>query len=339
MRKMSPPDLKQVLDYTDQVQGAVVQMQTLIGDLLDFGKIQAGTFSIKKLRAVSADVISSAINGVRSLVEAKRQNLIVEISSKLPVVACDAARVRQVIANLVGNAIKFTPEGGAIRVMATSTKEEILISVSDTGPGIPLEQLPKVFDRFWQATETKHLGSGLGLSIAKGIVEAHGGRIWAQSQIGRGTCFSFTIPAANGQIRMADMVPSTSPGYGLEGTRVMVVDDSPDMRLLLRRTLENAGASVTEAVSAKEALTKISQDRPDLVVTDIEMPDGDGYELIKGVRRIGQDGRTHLPVAALSAHSDAKELKKMTEAGFDELLAKPINGVDLVLSIRKLVNR
>jgi signal transduction histidine kinase len=120
-----------------------------------------------------------------------------DLPADIPQVAVDAHRIGQVISNLVGNAIKFTPEGGTISVSARKEGDEVIVRVADTGPGISQEQLVRVFDWFWQAQRSKQLGSGLGLSIAKGVVEAHGGRIWAQSQLGRGSSFSFSLPLAD----------------------------------------------------------------------------------------------------------------------------------------------
>jgi signal transduction histidine kinase len=187
-------DLHEVHGFASRLQRSVKQMQSLIADLLDFAKIQTGTFSVEKFDENPEAIILQVTEDVRALAEAKRQRLEVDIAPSLPAVSCDAARMEQVLSNLLGNAIKFTPEGGVVRVVAKESTDGVLISISDTGPGIPAEQLERVFDRYWQAHETKRLGNGLGLSIAKGIVEAHGARIWAESQPGKGSCFSLTIP-------------------------------------------------------------------------------------------------------------------------------------------------
>jgi len=140
------------------------------------------------------NMILPAIDGMRTLAEARQQIMECHIDSNLPEVAADRHRVGQVVSNLLSNAIKFTRQGGRIVISAQKREDTIVVSVSDEGPGIPREHLSKIFDRFWQGEKTKRLGSGLGLSIAKGIVEAHGGRIWVDSQGGRGTSFSFTLP-------------------------------------------------------------------------------------------------------------------------------------------------
>jgi PAS domain S-box-containing protein len=210
LKRIKQFDLKQPSDFANRIQRAVDHMQMLIGDLLDFAKIQDGTFLIEKLRERPIDVISHAIELVRTQLEAKGQNLTVDISPTLPDVACEDRRINQVLLNLLGNAIKFTPNGGTIRVAAKEVKDGIMIAVSDTGPGIPPDQLPKIFDRYWQAQGTKHLGTGLGLSIAKGIVEAHGSKIWAESQVGKGSSFFFTLPLATTETKASHILPKES---------------------------------------------------------------------------------------------------------------------------------
>lgn len=199
LKRLKQFDLNQPSDYAIRIQRAVDKMQTLIEDLLDFAKIQNGTFLIEKLRERPIDVISPVFELVSTQLKAKGQNLEVDISPSLPDIACDARRINQVLSNLLGNAIKFTPNGGTIRVTAREATNGITISISDTGPGISPEQLPKIFDRYWQAQGTKHLGTGLGLSIAKGIVEAHGAKIWVESQVGKGSSFFFTLPLATAE--------------------------------------------------------------------------------------------------------------------------------------------
>jgi len=172
-------------------------MEALIDDLLDFSRIQSGTFSVMTSADTLSHVVVPIIDRMRTQADAKRQNLDVDVPPSLPHVAVDADRVRQVISNLVSNAIKFTPQEGTIRITARQRDHQIVLSVADTGPGIPQEHLSKIFDRFWRAPGTKEKGSGLGLSIAKGIVQAHGGTIWAESQLGKGSAFFFTLPLAD----------------------------------------------------------------------------------------------------------------------------------------------
>jgi PAS domain S-box-containing protein len=203
LRHSEPLDSAKLDDFTRRILRAVQQMLSLIADLLDFAKIQSGTVSIEKDSNDMAALVMTAVEGARVQAQAKRQTLEVDLPSPLPRVSIDARRIGQVISNLMGNAVKFTPEDGTIRVSVRHQANTVTVSVSDTGAGIPLEDLPKVFDRFWQAHRTGSTGgSGLGLSIAKAIVEAHGGTIWAESEVGKGSSFSFTLPVDAWATRM-----------------------------------------------------------------------------------------------------------------------------------------
>ena len=179
-----------------KIERAVQKMLLLISDLLDLSKIRSGTLSVE-FRPVGVDaLLMPVIESMRTQAEARRQTIDLNIASGLPLVWADPDRIGQVMSNLLGNAIKFSPEDSEILVSAVQETDCVVIGVSDRGPGIPPEYLQKVFDRYWQATEAKGVGSGLGLSIAKGIVNAHCGKIWAESQPGKGSCFYFTLPLA-----------------------------------------------------------------------------------------------------------------------------------------------
>jgi PAS domain S-box-containing protein len=178
----------------ETVRLAALRMQSLISGILDFAKVQGGTFAVEPKEQDLKPLLDSLFKTVMSLANAKSLRLAQEIEASLPSLHCDGNRVMQVLSNLLGNAIKFTPEGGAITVSARRQDGEVRISVSDTGPGIAPQQLPHIFERYWQAKETARQGTGLGLSIAKGVVDAHGGRIWVESVFGSGCVFHFTLP-------------------------------------------------------------------------------------------------------------------------------------------------
>ena len=197
LRKHDKLDKTKQIDFADAIQRSVDKMQFLIADLLDFASIESGTFSVEPRAGNLSAIATTAIGEMNTLATAKRQTLGVDIPSDLPQVLVDGRRLGQVISNVLGNAIKFTPAGGSVRISAIEQRGAVVVCVTDTGPGIPPEHLSKVFDRFWQSKETRHAGSGLGLSIAKGIVEAHGGRIWAESELGKGSSFFFTLPLAS----------------------------------------------------------------------------------------------------------------------------------------------
>ena len=186
-------------ELADSIEQSVDDMHLMIDDLLDFAKIHSSTFSVDTHADQLHRVITPTVDRLRVLAEAKHQRVDVDVPVDLPEVAIDPRRIGQVISNLVGNAVKFTPERGTIRVSARLHEQEhsVTVSVADTGEGIPAEYLDRIFDRFWQGPQTRHLGSGLGLAIAKGIVEAHGGTIRAESVLGKGSSFSFTLPVAD----------------------------------------------------------------------------------------------------------------------------------------------
>jgi signal transduction histidine kinase len=172
------------------------QMNRLISDLLDAARIEAGGLSVAQGRNDAAALVGEAVESIRPLAERRRLTMEQRVAGGLPPILSDRERILQVLANLVGNSVKFTPEGGAITITAEGEGEAVRFTVADTGPGIPSDALPHLFDRYWQASHTRRAGAGLGLYIAKGIVEAHGGRLWAESAPGRGSTFSFTLPTA-----------------------------------------------------------------------------------------------------------------------------------------------
>jgi len=178
------------------IQRSATRANRLIQDLLDVARIQAGGLAVDPIAVEVKSLVHEAVESATPLATAAHIKVECEVPDPSPMVSSDRERVLQVFANLIGNAIKFTPKGGEIRILATSENSEIRFVVADTGPGIPAEHLNHVFDRYWQAKSTAKLGTGLGLSIAKGIVEAHGGRIWVESPPNRGAQFNFTLPAA-----------------------------------------------------------------------------------------------------------------------------------------------
>jgi signal transduction histidine kinase len=180
------------------VHRAAVRMNRLIQDLLDVRRIDSGRMEIDAHPEAVSGLLNEAMDMMRPLATAASLELTSELDANLPDVVADSTRILQVLSNLVGNAVKFTPKSGRVRVRAVAAEGEVRFSVSDTGPGIPPEQLPHIFGRYWQGAHADRRGIGLGLAIAKGIVEAHGGRIWVESQVGAGSDFIFTLPIAKG---------------------------------------------------------------------------------------------------------------------------------------------
>jgi CheY-like chemotaxis protein len=251
--------------------------------------------------------------------------------------------------NLLTNALKFTPEGGAVRVRVAREGENVVVTVADNGGGIDAEFLPHVFERFRQAdgsTTRRHGGLGLGLSIVRQLVELHGGTVMADSKgLGCGATFTVSLPAAGGlhaqdaPSQGGDHAPRKPRADGaprLPGVRVLVVDDDADTRLVLEHILRDAGAQVSLAASADEAMHALATQRPDVLVSDIGMPDVDGYELMRRVRALPDASCARLPALALSAFTRERDETRAREAGFDTYVPKPLEAELLVREIARL---
>ena len=198
LRRTGPTDETRVTRFIGLVERSVVEMNRLIDDLLDVARIQGGTLTVETKRASLIDVVQPVLDRVRVQAESKRQALDVNVPVDLPAIVVDTPRIRQVMSNLLGNAVKFTPEGGTIRVSAAQSGRSVTITVADSGCGIPPEHVGHVFDWMWQAPGSRRgTGAGLGLAIAKAITEAHGGTISVESEPGKGSVFSLSLPFAD----------------------------------------------------------------------------------------------------------------------------------------------
>jgi PAS domain S-box-containing protein len=196
LREPEPPRAESVRELGETIARATEWMDRIIRDLVDVASIEAGRLSLRRERTTVGAIVEQAVLLLEPLCEERQLSLGREIAPDLPIVAADAQRIVQVLSNLVGNACRFTPPGGRVTVRAMRDDGGVRMSVEDTGAGIPAEDQPRVFDRYWHADRgTRRTGSGLGLAIARGIVEAHGGRMWLESQVGRGSAFLFTLPA------------------------------------------------------------------------------------------------------------------------------------------------
>jgi CheY-like chemotaxis protein len=264
----------------------------------------------------------------------------------------DQVRLQQVVWNLLTNAIKFTPKGGKIQVVLERVNSHIDLTVSDTGVGIAPEFLPHVFERFAQQNSSAsrtHGGLGLGLAIAKQLVELHGGTLRAKSAgEGRGASFVINLPLAIAHAVEHD-VDRSHPTHAsapdvhvllpdLTGVRVLVVDDETDARELVKRVLEGQGASVATAGSGYEALDALETAQPDVLLSDIGMPDMDGYQLIRSIRA-SDSKRRRVPAIAVTAFARPEDRKKAMLAGYQSHLSKPFDVTELVIVVAGLVDR
>ncbi|MBO0863015.1 MAG: PAS domain S-box protein, partial [Chloracidobacterium sp.] len=323
----------------------------LVGDLLDASRITSGKLALETRPVELMSIVEAAVDAVRPSVEAKNLRMQIVLEPWVGPFNGDQERLKQVVWNLLSNAIKFTPQGGLIEVRLERLESKALLIVSDTGQGIDPEYLPYVFDRFSQMDSTSRRrqgGLGLGLAIVKHIVELHGGAIYAYSRgEGQGSDFMVTLPLAvqNGEGEVSTLwAAQHSEGDEarsgtLGGVRVLVVDDEHDTREVLSVMLTRYGAEIRTAGSAAEAMTVFSQWLPDVLVSDIGMPEEDGYALIKKIRDLPQENGADVPAIALTAFASAQDKKIALAAGFQRHLAKPVEPVALAKNVALILGR
>lgn len=328
----------------------------IIEDLLDMSSIISGKIRLDVQRLNLAGIVEESVSAARPTAEAKNIRLDSIIDPMHGVeVSGDANRIRQILWNLISNAIKFTGKDGQVRVLLERVNSHLEISVIDTGEGIAPEFLPFVFDRFRQADASstrRHGGLGLGLSIVRQLVELHGGSVRVKSAgSGRGSTFIVALPliavSAEAELtppRQHPRVPNSPTQLrdycdDLIGIKVLIIDDEPDARALLQRLLEDCKAVVTAAESPNEVVRLISEQHFDVLVSDIGMPGEDGYSLIKRVRRLGAENHGNIPAIALTAYARAEDRVKAVAAGFQMHIAKPVEPVELVTMVASAAGR
>jgi PAS domain S-box-containing protein len=346
-RVASEPEVTQPLDVIERNAKAQVQ---LIDELLDLSRILAGQMRLDLQRVALTDVITGAVESAQPTADAKGVRLETIVDARRGVVSGDPGRLQQVVWNLLSNAIKFTPRGGKVQVLLERVNSHVELTVSDTGIGIPVDFLPHVFQRFSQrdsGVARRHGGLGLGLAISRQLVELHGGSISAKSAgEGRGASFIVRLPLAllrdgtsDTSETAAELVADDALALPeLNGARVLVVDDEPDARELVRHLPEKHGARVSTAGSAGEALSMLAMEAPDVLLSDVGMPGTDGYQLMRTIRSREARGQ-HLPSLALTAFARAEDRKRAMLAGYDVHLAKPFDSAELLLMLASLVNR
>jgi CheY-like chemotaxis protein len=322
----------------------------IIDDLLDVSRIVAGTLHLTPQPVNLVAVAQAALDAVRPLATTKNVQLTFSPDlSAIEPVSGDVGRLQQVIWNLLVNAIKFTPEDGRVGVFIAPSKDHMEVRVVDTGQGISPDFLPHVFERFRQAddaTTQRHTGLGLGLAIVRQLVELHGGTVHAASEgVGRGAAFTVRLPISAGEVHVGHTVAleerrtlasTASPMPRLprlDGLRILVVDDNPDGRALTSLVLTQAGASVKAVTSVREALQTIDVERPNALVSDIGLPDEDGYALIRQVRQYEADHGGFLPAVALTGYARAEDRARILAAGFQAHVPKPVEPVELTAVI------
>jgi PAS domain S-box-containing protein len=325
----------------------------LIDDLLDVSRIITGKLRIDVRPVDPNSFIEAAVEAVRPAAEAKGVRVQKVLDTGVVSVSGDPVRLQQVVWNLLSNAIKFTPKGGRVQVRLERVNSHVEIAVSDNGMGIAPEFLPHVFDRFRQAdqrTTRQHGGLGLGLSIVRHLVELHGGTVRAESVgEGHGSTFTVLLPVApvyqagveGGRVHPAarDTLPSYECVDRLDGLKVLVVDDETDTRELLKVGLGRCGAEVTAAGSTAEALEALEAAVPDLLISDIGMPESDGYELLRRVRQLPAEAGGRVPAIALTAYARVDDRMQALRAGYQMHVPKPVELAELVAVAASLVRR
>jgi PAS domain S-box-containing protein len=327
----------------------------LIEDILDVSRIITGKMRINPEPVFLAPVIQNVVESLRPSIEAKNISLHLGLDFESRKVNADSERLQQVVWNLVSNAIKFTPENGQITVKLESGESETKIVVSDTGKGISPEFLPFVFERFRQAdgsTTRKHGGLGLGLAIVRSIVELHGGNVEVESEgEGKGATFTVRLPLSktlsvnlentNGYLLAADAAFAANDEAAkyrsaIKGMRVLLIDDEADTLELLTTILAQNGVEVRAQTSVREALETLKTWKPDAIISDLAIPEEDGYSFVKKLRALPPEEGGTIPVIALTAYVGIKEKTRVLAGGFQIYLPKPVEQSELLATLASL---
>lgn len=318
-------DAKSIAQALDAIERNAWLQARLIDDLLDTSRIATGKLQFEPRPTDLNATVKAALETVRAMAASRNIELSVTLVPATLVVMAEPVRLQQIAWNLLSNAIKFTDPGGKVTVTTEAEGLEACLTVSDTGVGIEPGFLPHVFDRFRQAdgsTSRRHGGLGLGLAIADALAKMHGGRLEAQSDgVGKGSSFTFRI----GLVAADSLAPekAESRERSLKDLNVLVVEDSDDTLVLLGTMLSRQGAKVSQASSASEALDAASSSTPDIIISDIGMPDIDGYEFLQQLKQIpGMDG---VPAIAISGYASDDDRRKALSVGYLALMAKPID--------------
>ncbi len=322
------------------IERNAMMLAKLVDDTLDVSRIVAGNLRVQCREIELTPLVEAARDSLRAAAEAKHVRIALELDPGAGAVFGDPDRLEQVAWNLLSNAIKFAPPRGKIDVrLDCPSSTHLRLRVRDNGKGIDPQYLPRLFERFTQAdagTRRSHGGLGVGLAIVKHVVELHGGTVTAESG-GESTGATFTVllPVSRREDAPTGYVPNDATRV-LDGIRVLLVDDEPDARELLRAVLERDGAEVTTAASAREALAFVDTYRPHVLVSDIGMPEMDGYDLIRQVRALPGGAGGKLVAGALTAYGSERDSRQALEAGFQLHVPKPVTPSELVSMVARL---
>jgi signal transduction histidine kinase/CheY-like chemotaxis protein len=299
----------------ERILRATQRADRLIRDLLDVNAIESGRFLVERKQLELPDVLLAALESQQSVAADASVILTSDIATDLPHIEADEERVLEVLENLISNAVKFTEPGGVVTIGASSGGSEVAVWVKDNGHGIRPDHLPKLFDRFWQARRHDRRGTGLGLTICKAIIEAHGGRIWADSALGAGTTMQFTLPVTRGQAATA--TPQAV-------SNILLVDDRPENLVALKSILQHPNYRLITATSGEEALRLALREQFDVALIDVAMPGMDGVEVAGHMRAL--ERCRDIPILFVTAFGhDPQEIHRAYAAGGADYLVKPLD--------------
>ncbi len=333
--------------YVQAVKSSATSLLAVINDILDFSRIEAGKLELEERPFPLAELLEDIIVSFTALARDKDLELKLDLGLEVPaVVLGDEGRLRQILVNLVGNAIKFTDRGEAAVLISAQNPSpeaglcEVRFEVRDTGVGIPVDQQQRIFESFTQAEGSHsrpHAGTGLGLSICKNLVQLMGGELELESEPGRGSVFRFVLPMKVVDAEQALSGRESGPPELPEGFRVLLVEDNEVNRLYLRKMLERVGAEIRLASNGREAVDRAREEPFDLILMDISMPEMDGVEATSLIREEESDGR--VMITALTAHTMKGDKEKFLAEGMDAYLSKPVEPEDLWRLLEKASSR
>jgi CheY-like chemotaxis protein len=342
--RMQCRDMPEVLDALAVIVRNARFQARLVSDLLDVTRITSGKLRLEIESFDIVQVIKSALEATQSAAATKGITIESTLDGSVGTMRGDPNRMQQIVSNLLDNAVKFSSSGGRVDVRLTRAADVVEIVVADEGHGISPDRLPHVFDRFWQedtSSRRSHTGLGLGLAIVKHLVDMHGGTVHAESAgEDRGAVFTVRLPCVPGrEPPVATGQPHAARSAVTEvlrSTRILIVDDDADARRWMRQVLASANAEVMEAADAAQAMDAVEHFAPQVLVSDLAMPEQDGFDLLRFLR---DSGRTQLPALALTAFASPEDKYRALSAGFQAFLAKPVDPAELLDVVARLVVR